>query len=110
MNPTTHSASTGSFNKAINTGRAPARYVPMAGMNWLTRPTHRASASGDGTPMIDRNAQVNVADNPASRSREYSQPPVFAIESSHRYNTVRWCSSGSTEQKLRRMVGPSAVM
>ena len=42
----------------------------MAGMNWLIRPTHSARASGDGTPRMARNTQVQAEDTAASTSRE----------------------------------------
>ena len=48
----------------------PARYVPTTGRNWLTRPTHRASATGAGVPMAWKTIQWKNADSSASSARE----------------------------------------
>ena len=48
----------------------PARYVPTTGRNWLTRPTHSASAIGAGVPIAWNTIQWKNADSIASSARE----------------------------------------
>ena len=51
-------------------GSAPAMYVPIAGMNCDTVPSHKAKAKGDGTPIHVNAAKCNIAERVASNVLE----------------------------------------
>ena len=82
----------------------------MTGTNWLVRPIHNASASGDGRPSRANTTHDVAALTTASSRRENTQPPVFSTESSHRRSTTVWRRAGSSEQTPRRICGPCEIM
>ena len=53
----THKALIGSSSNAMSNGSKPAKYVPTTGTNCDSTPTHIASGSGNGTPMMAKAAQ-----------------------------------------------------
>ena len=70
MAMSTISALTGESRNVSSTGSTPAMYVPTTGRNWLTMPTHSASATGAAVPSDWNTIQWKTVESSASSARE----------------------------------------